>query len=63
LGNLNPNVLQQLNEIIDIPDVGDVVDGHRLVSEQCGTDYLERFVLGTLWGDGSAKQMSAFYFE
>ena len=38
--DLDINVAQQLNEVVDVADVGDVVDGHLVASEQRGTDNL-----------------------
>ena len=51
---------KQLDEVVDISDVGDITDGHRLRSEQRGTDDLQCLVLGTLGSDGALERMTAF---
>ena len=53
--HLHTNVAQQLDEVVDIEDVRYIGDAHRVAGEQCGTDHLQRLVLGTLRCDGSLQ--------
>ena len=57
--DLNPNILEQLYEVVDVADVGNIVDGYRLAGQQRGTDDLQGLVLGALWEDGAAQRVSA----
>ena len=38
--DLDTDIAQQLNEVVDVANVGDVVDGHLVAGEQRGTDNL-----------------------
>jgi hypothetical protein len=62
-GYLHADILQQLDEVVDIADVGNVADSDRLAGEQRGTDDLQGLVFGTLRRDGSTERMSALYDE
>ena len=62
-GYADAHVLEQLDEVVDVEDVGDVLDVHLVAGEQRGTDHLQSLVLGALWGDGAAERSAAFYDE
>ena len=62
-GHLHANLAQQLDEVVDVADVGDVTDGYRVCRQQRGTDDLQCLVLGALRGNGTAQQVSAFNLE
>ena len=47
-------------EIVYVENIGDVLDYHLVGCQQGGTQYLQRFVLGSLRGDFSIKAVSAF---
>ena len=48
---LDPDVLHQTDEVVDVDDVGNVFHDHFVGREQAGTEYLERLVLCTLGFD------------
>jgi hypothetical protein len=52
-----------LDEVIDITDVWNIMDSDLLISKQGGADDLQRFILRTLWRNGTTQQVSAFYLE
>ena len=60
---MHPDIAQQLNEIVDIADVGNVAYDDFIAGQQRRTDHLQRFVLGTLWGNSPFQQVSALYLE
>ena len=60
LSDLHTYIYEQLNEIIDIEDIRNVVYRNLIISEQCGTYYLQGFILCALWSNGSAQRMTAF---
>ena len=60
---LHPNVLEQLDEVVDVTNVGNILYGDLVTGQQRGTDNLQRLVLGALWLDGATQQVSAFYLE
>ena len=47
------HVLQEGDEVIDIQNVGHIVDGYFLPGEQYGAEYLQHLVLGPLRADFS----------
>ena len=49
--NLHTDILQQLDEIVYIADVGDIMYRHFLIGEQSSTDYLQSLVFCTLRGN------------
>ena len=61
--HLHANVLQQLDEVVDVADVGDIMDGYCLGGEQRCTDDLQCLVLGSLRSDITFERMAAFYLE
>ncbi len=63
LSYLDTYFLEQLDEVVHIQDVRHVLDAHRLIGKNRGTDNLQRLVLGTLWGDGTLERMTALYDE
>ena len=40
LGDLHPDLTQQVDEVVDVEDIGDVVDGHYLGGEEYRRDDL-----------------------
>lgn len=63
LGYLDTYLLEQLNQVVHIQDVRHVGDAHRLVGKDCGTDNLQRLVLGALRCDSTFERMTALYDE
>ena len=51
--HLHAHILQEGDEIVDIQDIGHIVDGYFLPCEQYGAEYLQHLVLGTLRADFS----------
>ena len=47
------HVLQEGDEVVDIQDIGDIVNGYFLPGEQYGAEYLQHLVLGPLRADFS----------
>ena len=56
-------VPEQLNQVVDIADIGNVVDGHLLACQQGGTDYLQCLVFGTLWCDFATQGIASLNDE
>ena len=63
LFNLHTNILQQLNKVVDIADVGNVVNGHHVAGQQRGTNHLQGLVLGALRTDFTTEQVPTFNSE
>ena len=61
LGYLDTYLLEQLNQVVHIQDVRHVGDAHRFVGKDCGTDNLQRLVLGALRCDSTFERMTALY--
>ena len=61
--HLDTDVAEQLDEVVDVADVGDVANDHLVAGQQRGTNHLQRLVLGALWRNGATEQMPAFYSE
>ena len=53
--------LQQVNQVIDIENIGQVVHYHFILRKQHGTKHLQCFVFRPLWGDTAVQFVSAFY--
>ena len=51
---------EQINEVVDVQDVGNVCHSHLLCGQQGGADDLQSFVLGSLRSDFSFEAVSAF---
>ena len=62
-GHLHSHAFKKQYEILDVQNFRDVRYLHLLLCKKHRTDDLKRLVLGTLWPDGSAELMSAFYYE
>ena len=45
-GNMNANANQQVNQVIDVENLGNIVDFHFGARQQRGRNYLERLILG-----------------
>ena len=58
--DLHAHILQQLDEVLHVTDVGNIVYSDWLAGEQGGTDHLQGLVLGSLRCNGTAERMSAF---
>ena len=55
------HILEQLNEVFHVENVGHVFDAHLVAGQQRGTDDLQGFVFRSLRCDGSFQQATAFY--
>jgi len=51
----------EVDEVVDIEDVGQVVDDNRLSCEEHGAEHLQRLVLRALGRDTTVQLMSTFY--
>ena len=58
--HLYAHVVQHLYLVVDIDDVGDVLDAHGFVGEQCGTEHLQGLVLCALRCDLAFQPVAAF---
>ena len=63
LRNLHTYFLEQLDEVVHIQYIRHIINAHRLIGKDGGTDYLQRLVLGALGGDSTLERMSALYNE
>ena len=63
LRHLHTYFLEQLDEVVHIQYVRHIINAHRLIGKDGGTDYLQRLVLGALGIDGTLERMSALYNE
>ena len=61
--HLHTDILQQLDEVVDVADIWNVMNGYCLTGQQCGTDNLQGFVLGALRSDFATQQVAALYLE
>ena len=61
--DLDAHAAQQLDELQDIQDAGDVADCDPLGGQQGGTENLQRLVLGALGGDAAPETVASFDFE
>ena len=63
LAHFHAQVAQQLNELVDVADVGNVADGDGLRRQQYRAENLEGFVFGALGRDFAAQRFAAAYFK
>ena len=56
---LHTDILQQLNQVVDVANVGDVLNGDGLAGQQRGTNDLQGLVFRALRNDGSLQRMTA----
>ena len=61
LGDFHAHVTEQGYLVVDITDVGYVLDADRVTGEQGGTEYLECLVLGSLRHYLATECVAAFY--
>lgn len=59
--DLHADGLEEVNQVIDIEDVGDVADNDLLAGEQSGTEDLQRLVFRPLRGDAAVEFVTSFY--
>ena len=58
--NGHAHTFQQGNQVVDVQDVGQVVDGDFLIGEQTGTEDLHGLVLRALRDDFALQLAAAF---
>ena len=63
LTDFHTDVFQQLYQIVDVANVGNIAYNNLVVGEQRCTDHLQGLVFSALRDDGSTEQVSAFDFE
>ncbi len=61
--DLHAHAPQQLDELHDVENLGDVSHDDPFGSQQHGAEYLQGFVLGALGRNRSVETVSAFDFE
>ena len=62
-GDSNPHFTHQLDEIVYIQYVRDVMHNYFFICQQCGTDDLQHFILGSLRMNVAFQAMSSLYYE
>jgi hypothetical protein len=59
-GDSDTHFPKEIDKVIDVEDVGDIVQGNLVRREERGAEELEGFVLGALRGDVSLQGVSSF---
>jgi hypothetical protein len=54
---------QEVEQAVDIKDVGEIGKGDRFSGQEGGTKHLKGFIFGTLWGNVSAQWQTTVHFE